>query len=137
MEKKDEIKRPDVKKGNQVNDNIPFSSTIKNAHASGDGALERGSESIDQIKKDESFSEERNPYQNYFMEILFTATLSANGAYQVSFHDDAYHFEPEDAAKTHFAIKRENDEWKASESIDKNLFAQAVTELDKYLLSQH
>ena len=71
------------------------------------------------------------------MEVLFTTTLPAAASYQVSFHEDAYHFEPTDSAHTSFSLRRENDEWKGTEGLDESLFAEAVAALDDYLLSQH
>jgi hypothetical protein len=79
-------------------------------------------------------------YNPVFMEPLFTADIIVNGNYKlyhVFFHDEEYHFEPEDGTGEAFHIKRENDEWKVAGSLAEIAQQQAVSALEHYLLSQH
>jgi hypothetical protein len=74
------------------------------------------------------------------MELLFTADIIVNGEnklYNVSFHDEQYHFDPEDGTGTAFQVKRDEDQWKVSGPLAEIAQQQAVSALDHYLLSQH
>ena len=74
------------------------------------------------------------------METLFTQQLKVNGKdtlYNVSFHDDAYHFTPQAKGGISFSIKRERDEWMTNNDLDPSLLSAATAGLDNYLLSQH
>lgn len=74
------------------------------------------------------------------MEPLFTADIIVNGNYKlynVFFHDEQYHFEPEDGTGQPFHIRREDDEWKVNASLAEIAQQQAVSALEHYLLSQH
>lgn len=74
------------------------------------------------------------------MEPLFEADIIVNGTYKlynVSFHDEAYHFEPEDGEGASFRILRKEDTWKVAGSLAEIAQQQAVSALEHYLLSQH
>ncbi|MDB5197018.1 MAG: hypothetical protein JWP88_1389 [Flaviaesturariibacter sp.] len=74
------------------------------------------------------------------MESLFQTTLNYNGkatAYDVRFEQEAYIFQPHQAAAPVMRLKREEDEWHGATEADPSLRAAAISELDRYLLSQH
>lgn len=74
------------------------------------------------------------------MEPLFTADIIIEGAnrlFNVSFHDEQYHFEPEDGNGDAFSLKRESDEWKVAGTLAPIAQQQAISALEHYLLSQH
>jgi hypothetical protein len=74
------------------------------------------------------------------MEPLFTAEIIINGQNQhfdVSFHDEQYHFQPSEPTLQAFAISRTEDEWKVNGALPEIAQQQAIAALDRYLLSQH
>ena len=74
------------------------------------------------------------------MEKLFTQQLNVNGtsvSYNVSFHNEAYYFEPATPDAPAFSVSRERDEWMTGDDLSSSLFSAATVALDKYLLSQH
>ena len=74
------------------------------------------------------------------MEPLFSADIIVNGDYKlfnIFFHDEQYHFEPEDGLGPAFHVKREDDVWKAVGFLAPIAQEQAISALEHYLLSQH
>jgi hypothetical protein len=74
------------------------------------------------------------------MEPLFTAEIIINGQNQhfdVSFHDEQYHFKPSEPTLQAFAFSRIEDEWKITGVLPEIAQQQAIAALDRYLLSQH
>jgi len=74
------------------------------------------------------------------MEPLFTAEIIINGQNQhfdVSFHDEQYHFQPSAPEGNAFAISRSEDVWKVNGEVTDIAQQQAVAALERYLLSQH
>jgi hypothetical protein len=58
--------------------------------------------------------------------------------YAVFFNDEEYHFQSskEELVKS-FILKREHEEWLTTGNINEELKNNAITILEKYLLSQH
>jgi hypothetical protein len=74
------------------------------------------------------------------MEPLFTADIIIEGQnrlFNITFHDEQYHFSPDAGTGKAFSIKRENDEWKVTGTLAPIAQQQAVSALEHYLLSQH
>ena len=74
------------------------------------------------------------------MEPLFTADIIVDGeneAFDVFFHNDSYHFKPENGRAEFFSISRINDAWKVQGTLAEIAQQQAIAALDRYLLSQH
>ncbi len=74
------------------------------------------------------------------MEPLFSTDIIIEGQnklFNVRFHDEEYHFEPEDGVGETFSLKRESDEWKTAGAPAPIAQQQAISALDHYLLSQH
>jgi hypothetical protein len=74
------------------------------------------------------------------MEPLFTADIIVEGQnklYNVTFHDEQYHFDPEDGTGPAVQVWREDDEWKVTGPLAEIAQQQAVSALEHYLLSQH
>ena len=74
------------------------------------------------------------------MNIHFSTDIIINGkpeAYNVIFERDAYHFNPASGSGEQFILKREDDEWHAEGTINDIAKTQAISALDKFLLSQH
>ena len=74
------------------------------------------------------------------MDIHFTTEIIIKGqpaAYNVTFEGESYHFHPINATHPAFMIKREDDEWHPQGELDDIAKSQAVSSLEKYLLSQH
>ena len=74
------------------------------------------------------------------MNIHFSTDIIINGkpeAYNVIFEQDAYRFMPESGSGDPFILKREDDEWHAEGAINDIAKTQAISALDKFLLSQH
>ncbi len=72
---------------------------------------------------------------------LFNTTIIINKhsvPYLVYFNNEEYHFHSaEEQLSKSFILKREHEEWRSSEDIDEELKNNAITTLEKYLLSQH
>ncbi len=72
---------------------------------------------------------------------LFHTNISFNNVpvdYAVFFNDEEYHFQSskEELVKS-FILKREHEEWLTIGYINEELKNNAITILEKYLLSQH
>ena len=76
------------------------------------------------------------------MEKIFSAHLDVNGKnyeYHVVFENEKYIFNTDEqgSAVPNFSFTREENEWIPQENIEPGLKEQAITQLEKYLLSQH
>lgn len=73
------------------------------------------------------------------MENLFTTDVIIDGqskGYDVTFENDVYVFTPEDDGPR-FEVRRSEDTWKVAGGIADIAQQQAVSALERYLLSQH
>lgn len=73
------------------------------------------------------------------METLFSTDVIINGeneSFDVVFENDAYVFQPTGNA-TPFSVRRADDEWKVAGSLNNIAQQQAISALERYLLSQH
>ncbi len=76
------------------------------------------------------------------MEKIFSAHLDVNGKnyeYHVVFEDEKYIFSTDDpnASVPRFSFRREENEWIPVDNIEPGLKQQAISQMEKYLLSQH
>jgi hypothetical protein len=70
------------------------------------------------------------------MEHIFSFTTAGNITYDVVFKEEAYHFTPSGNGPA-FALRREHDEWRTDDHIEKAVKSEAITALDNYLLQQN
>lgn len=76
------------------------------------------------------------------MEKIFSCNLNVNGEnveYHVVFENEKYVFTADNnnASISSFSFAREDNEWIDQEKIDPAVKKEALSALDKYLLSQH
>jgi hypothetical protein len=76
------------------------------------------------------------------MDHLFTANIAVNGrevTYDVRLENDFAFFKDEgkNAELREFGFRREGEDWKELQPLDERVKFQALTALEKYLLSQH
>ncbi len=71
---------------------------------------------------------------------LFKTNILISGKnipYDVSFHDEQYHFKPLINEGKTFYFRREEDEWHTGDALDETTKIAATDALENYLLSQH